>query len=89
MDTQSPISFRVQSCGAFWQDAPGFYGCGCEHRDLFGYSLAAGNFGGKCVDDLAIGVPNESIVDIEGAGMVRILYGYDGCAISASGNQVL
>ena len=49
----------------------------CEDNDLFGYSLAAGDFNHDGNDDLAIGVPYE---DIESAsatngGALHILYG--------------
>lgn len=51
------------------QDTPGVDG-GNETADLFGFSLAAGNFDGDAYVDLAIGVPNE-----DNAGAVQILFG--------------
>lgn len=51
-----------------------------EHTDLFGWSLAAGDFAfgkgkGNGVDDLAIGVPGEDAGGAPGAGAVHVLYG--------------
>lgn len=54
-----------------------------EEGDLFGYSLATGDFNGDGRDDLAIGVPYEDIVSdrtgslttISDAGEVDVLYG--------------
>lgn len=51
---------------------------GREAGDEFGAALAAGDFNGDGVDDLAIGVPGEDIGDVKNAGMVHILYGFDG-----------
>jgi hypothetical protein len=47
-----------------------------EPYDNFGYSLAAGDFNAiNAFDDLAIGVPRESIGSVEEAGGVNVLYG--------------
>ena len=47
-----------------------------ESYDLFGYSLASGNFNGDKFDDLAIGVPYEDVLIKDNkAGAVDILYG--------------
>lgn len=57
--------------------------------DRFGQALAAGDFNGDGHDDLAIGVPGESIEadGIDHAGVVQILYGGpDG--LTAEGNQL-
>lgn len=51
---------------------------GREAGDEFGAALAAGDFNGDGVDDLAIGVPGEDIGNVKNAGMVHILYGFDG-----------
>jgi len=53
-----------------------------ESGDLFGSSLAAGDFDGDVYDDLAIGVPGEDLVsdgnNHGNAGAVNVLYGGDG-----------
>jgi hypothetical protein len=67
----------------FWnQDSPGVEN-NAEEGDRFGYSLAAGDFNNDGFDDLAIGVPQESIGTVGGAGAVHVLYG------SSSGLQTL
>lgn len=43
--------------------------------DLFGWSLAAGDFNGSGFDDLAIGVPGEDVAGHDNAGGVNALYG--------------
>jgi hypothetical protein len=65
------------------QDSPGVPG-GSEIGDMFGYSLAAGDFNGDGYADLAIGSPGEAIGDIPAAGSVRILYG-SGSGLTATG----
>ncbi len=50
------------------QEAPGVEGVG-EAHDLFGYSLAAGDFDGNGADDLAVGVVNEDQV-----GFVQVFF---------------
>jgi hypothetical protein len=46
-----------------------------DDGDGFGSSLTSGDFNGDGKDDLAIGVPNESVGTIEGAGGVEVIYG--------------
>ena len=61
-------------------------------HDLFGFALAAGDFDGNKVSDLAIGVPNE---DIEvgflntpaNAGRVVVLYGVSGTGLTKNHAQ--
>lgn len=48
---------------------------GLEDNDRFGSSLAVGKFNGDDYADLAIGVYNEAIGNIGGAGAVNVLYG--------------
>jgi len=64
----------------WYQDAPGILG-GSESNDRFGSSLTVGDFDGNGTDDLAIGVPGESInltVASYEAGAVQVLYGTNG-----------
>jgi len=44
-------------------------------HDWFGYSLAAGDFNGDRIDDLAIGVPLEDVGSNTDAGYVNVIYG--------------
>ncbi len=60
---------------------------GAETGDQFGSALATGDFNRDGFDDLAIGVPNESIGAIAGAGAVSILFG-SGSGLIANGNQL-
>jgi len=46
-----------------------------EENDHFGQTLAAGDFNGDGFDDLAIGVPFESIDGVASAGAVQVIYG--------------
>lgn len=50
-------------------------GAANEAGDLFGYSLAAGNFDGDAYDDLAMGAPGEAVGSVWNAGLVDILHG--------------
>lgn len=57
-----------------------------EEGDHFGASLACGNFRGGNWMDLAIGVPRESIIGVEGAGAVGVLRGTSG-GLTGNGDQ--
>jgi hypothetical protein len=48
-----------------------------ENRDRFGYALAAGDFDGNGTDDLAVGVPWETVNGHNAAGAVSVLYSDD------------
>jgi hypothetical protein len=56
-------------------------------EDFFGWSVAAGDFDGDGFDDLAIGVPGETVVDKDFAGAVNVLYG-SGAGLSTVGDQL-
>ena len=49
-----------------------------EYDDRFGQSLTAGDFNGDGEDDLAIGAPGEDVWQLVNAGMITILYGFQG-----------
>ena len=71
----------------FTQNVPGV-GSEAEPFDAFGASLAGGDFDGDGFADLAVGVPNESVGDVEGAGAVNTLPGSpDG--LTGTGSQLL
>ena len=55
-----------------------------ETGDGFGAALAAGDFNGDTYDDLAVGVPGESVGGTPNAGAVNILYGMQGGLLSDS-----
>ena len=46
-----------------------------EPNDRLGWSLAAGDFDGDRVDDLAVGIPGQRIAGRTAAGAVQVLYG--------------
>jgi hypothetical protein len=62
--------------------------------DQFGSSLAAGDFNNDGRDDLVVGVPNESLSDINdnffvGAGAIQVIYGSSsGLSAIAKADQV-
>jgi hypothetical protein len=56
--------------------------------DEFGHALAAGDFDGDTFDDLAIGVPLESVSGFSDAGRVFVLYG-GASGIGVAGAQTL
>ena len=57
-----------------------------EEHDLFGLGLAAGDFDGDGVCDLAVGAPGESLSDIRGCGAVHAIYGGSN-GLKLTGNQ--
>jgi hypothetical protein len=59
-----------------------------ETGDQFGAALAAGDFDGDGIDDLAIGVPFEDFVSVEDVGAVQIVFGTTSW-LDTSDNQVL
>jgi hypothetical protein len=58
-----------------------------EPGDIFGSSLAAGDFDGDGRDDLAIGVPAEDVGSVANAGAVNVLYGAE-AGLRARANQL-
>jgi hypothetical protein len=56
------------------QNAPGIPGTS-EYLDFFGWSLVAADFDADGFDDLAIGVPFESVGAVAAAGAVNVNYG--------------
>jgi hypothetical protein len=68
------------------QDVEGMDG-NRESGDLFGMSLASGDFNNNGYADLAIGVPHERWNGLSAAGVVHIVYGSSGF-LSGSGSQM-
>ena len=58
-----------------------------ESEDMFGFSLATGDFDGSGHDDLAVGVLGEDVGSVEDAGAVNLIYGA-GVGLRATGNQL-
>ncbi|HEX8802608.1 MAG TPA: hypothetical protein VF743_00405 [Acidimicrobiales bacterium] len=71
----------------FTQATPGV-GSDPEDGDFFGAALGAGDFDGGGFVDLAIGVPNESVGSVPGAGALNLLEGATG-GLTTTGSQVL
>jgi hypothetical protein len=70
----------------FWhQDVSGVESS-AEEGDSFGSSLVAGDFDENGKDDLAIGVPSESVGDKFQIGAVNVIYGTSS-GLSSSGDQ--
>ncbi len=67
------------------QESPGINGV-AEQTDNFG-RVVAGDFDGNGVDDLAIGVPRETVGNVE-AGAVNVLYGVSGAGLTSLNNQI-
>lgn len=71
---------------AWSQDSPGIAEQ-VEEGDLFGWSLASGDFDGDSYDDLAVGAYTEDLPGAAGAGVVQVLYGGAG-GLAAAGSQL-
>src|SRR6266511_324667 len=69
----------------FWQGAGGVPGP-AEAGDLFGFSLATGDFNNDGFADLAVGVPLEDVGSIVDAGLVNVLYG-SASGLTGAGSQ--
>jgi hypothetical protein len=73
----------------FWhQNSPDTQG-GAEPADEFGRALAAADFNGDGVDDLAVGIPFEDLgTAVIVAGAVHVLYGTGPVGLTATGDQI-
>ena len=60
-----------------------------ETGDVFGSTLASGDFNGDGIDDLAVGAPGESLGDIENAGALHIFNGRTGTDLNGTNEYSL
>jgi hypothetical protein len=54
-----------------------------EAFDAFGFAVTAGDFDGDGAEDMAVGVPGESVGAVEGAGVANVVYGVVGGFLNA------
>jgi hypothetical protein len=62
-----------------------------ENGDLFGFSLAAGDFDDNCAADLSVGVPFEdlgTVANKANVGAVNVIYGVPAAGLATVGDQV-
>lgn len=76
--TDNSVTFRAGFGGVLGTESAG---------DLFGWSLAAGDFDDDDFDDLAIGAPFRDVAGEADAGQVHVLYG-SASGLTASGDQL-
>ena len=79
----SPGGVSAAGSQVWSQNSTGIAGT-AEAADTFGETLAAGDFNGNGVADLAIGAPGENNF----SGVVHVLYGASPGGVSAAGSQV-
>jgi hypothetical protein len=82
----SPAGLEAEGSQFWSQESPGLLGNGAEAFDRFGDGLATGDFDGDNRDDLAIGVPGDSVNGNDGAGSAHVLYGSAG-GLNSAGNE--
>lgn len=87
LSASAQLVAKPDRVGVWHQDSPDLLGMN-EAFDSFGSSLASGDFNNDGYPDLAVGVPSESIGDIQIAGTVHVIYG-GGAGLRATANQVL
>ena len=81
----APGGLSAVGSQAWHQDSPGVADA-AEANDRLGTALVAGDFNGDGYTDLALGVANEEVGGVSGAGAVNVLYGSAG-GLSARGPQ--
>ena len=70
----APVGLTISRSGYVDQDTPNVPGT-AEAGDRFGWALAAGDFNGDGVSDLAVGVPGEDFGTATDGGTVTVLLG--------------
>jgi hypothetical protein len=82
----SPAGLSGTGSQLFTQNTQGV-GSSAEEGDLFGWTLATGDFNGDTFADLAVGVPGESVGSVAAAGAVNVLFGSP-AGLSGTGSQL-
>jgi hypothetical protein len=70
-----------------WRQGGDGVGGAAENGDLLGSSLAAGDFDGDLMGDIAAGAPSEDIGSTTNAGAANVLYG-SGSGLTGTDDQV-
>jgi hypothetical protein len=73
----SADGLSVRTTNDYWRQDRSGVPDAAEAGDRFGYTLAAGDVDGDGYDDLAIGVPFESLSGKSSGGVVHVLHGSD------------
>ena len=73
--SSSGLSATLAHVDQFWTQDSADIDNQAEDGDLFGYTLAIGDFNADGKDDLAVGVPFEDLGSIGNAGAVEVIYG--------------
>jgi hypothetical protein len=85
----SGVAGLTSAGNQYWhQNSPGIADANGPHNQ-FGRSLIAANFGANAADDLAIGVPNETVGGLIGAGAVSVIYGQPVLGLNAAGDHFI
>lgn len=71
-----------------WRQGPGSAGDTANVGNWFGSALAAGDFDGDGIQDLAIGAHTDTVLGVASAGLVHVLYGSAPFGLSTSRLQV-
>ena len=82
----SSVGFTATGNQVFYQGSRNIEG-DPEAGDHFGSALTAGDFDGNGFDDLAIGVPDESIGGVSEVGATNVIYGTSN-GLNATGDQL-
>ncbi len=86
---RSSLYGLTSSGDQFWHQNVSGIEDAAEAYDRFGSSLATGDFDGNGRDDLAVGVPYESVGNILNAGAVNVIYGrYAWSGLNALNDQI-
>jgi hypothetical protein len=80
----TPSGFDFGNAVQWHQNSAGVPGS-CAAGEAFGYALAAGNFDGDAFSDLAIGIPDETVLGFDNAGGVYWMQGSANGIVTGNG----